>query len=462
LSESLLVVSPAWGSGHSAGKPGALQTLRAVGYKLAWVGGFAALCWTAEGVEILAGGDFSLLSFFESRNIAYKDSGQAGNALIFLQRHGINTVRLRLFTSSATQAQADPYNYINNLDYTLPLAARVKKAGLRLMLDFHYSDTWADPGHQRKPNAWTNLNFSRLVEQMRSYNSNCIAVLKSGGAMPDYVQVGNEITGGLLWPDGRVGGNYDNSTQWSQLGLVLNAAIQGIKDASGTVSPKIIIHIDRGGDWAGTQWFFDNLRRQQVPFDIIGESYYPFWHGQLASLAHCLTNAALRYQKPVVIAETAFPWTNSVWTTNIVGLAGNPEGQVRFIAELASIVNRLPAGLGAGIVWWGAEYQQTPGVNEAGFNTTSFFDAQGNLLSVADALAGMALGLRLSASSNGSALSLSWPMSGAGLSLTWATNLGPSANWLPVANASQTNKAGFNVSVPLFSPGHRFFQLHSY
>ena len=109
-----------------------------------------------------------------------------------------------MFTSSAAQAQADPYNYTNNLDYTLPLALRVKNAGLRWMLDFHYSDTWADPGHQAKPTAWTNLTSTQLNQQMRQYNSNCIAAFKAAGAMPDYVQVGNEITGGFLWPDGQV------------------------------------------------------------------------------------------------------------------------------------------------------------------------------------------------------------------------------------------------------------------
>lgn len=113
-------------------------------------------------------------------------------------------MRLRLFTSSPAQAQADLYNYTNNLDYTLPLALRVKNAGLQFMLDFHYSDTWADPGHQAKPAAWANLTFSQLVAQLRQYSSNCVATFKAAGVTPDYVQVGNEITSGLLWPDGQV------------------------------------------------------------------------------------------------------------------------------------------------------------------------------------------------------------------------------------------------------------------
>ena len=147
---------------------------------------------------------FSHLAYFESRGITYKDGGRVQDGIQILKNHGINCVRLRLFTSSAAQASADPYNYINNTDYTVPLAVRVKNAGLKFLLDFHYSDSWADPGKQTKPSAWTNLNFTQLVQQMRTYNSNTIAAFAAAGAMPDYVQIGNEITQGMLWPDGRI------------------------------------------------------------------------------------------------------------------------------------------------------------------------------------------------------------------------------------------------------------------
>ena len=231
----------------------------------------------SEGGEFLSGADFSHLAFFEDRGIIYKDAGQPQDACGILSRHGLNCVRLRLFTSSAAQAQADPYSYTNNLDYTLPLAVRAKNAGLQLLLNFHYSDTWADPGQQTKPAAWTDLTtFDALEQQMYDYNSNAIAAFKAARAMPEYVQVGNEIIGGMLWPDGRVGGSYDTSTQWSQLGRLIKAAIRGIKDAAGTNKPGIMIHIDRGGDWDGTRWFFDHLGQQQVEFDAIGQSYYPF------------------------------------------------------------------------------------------------------------------------------------------------------------------------------------------
>ena len=112
--------------------------------------------------NFIAGADMSLLAYFESNNIAYKSGGQTQDALAILKSRGVNCIRLRLFTSSAAQAQADPYNYINNLTYTVPLAVRVKNAGLKFLLDFHCSDTWADPSHQATPSAWTSLSFAQL------------------------------------------------------------------------------------------------------------------------------------------------------------------------------------------------------------------------------------------------------------------------------------------------------------
>lgn len=413
---------------------------------------------TASDV-FLSGADCSHLKFFEDRKIVYKEAGQTNDMLVILKNHGLNCVRLRLFTSSAAQARADAYNYTNNLAYTVPLAARVKNAGLQLLIDFHYSDTWADPSHQGLPLVWTNLPFAQLIQQMHDYNSNCIAAFNAANAMPDYVQVGNEITGGLLWPVGQVPGE-NAAAQWSQLGQLMKAAVQGIQDAAGTNMPKIIVHLDRGGDWNTTKWFFDNLNAQAVPFDIIGESFYPWWHGTLADLDNCLTNAAKRYNKPVIVAETAFPWTNSYWKTNIAGFSSTVTGQVAYAIALAKVVKNIPNGKGAGIFWWAAEYQRKNGVNEAGFNTTSFFDAGGNVLPVTDVFGEMVAPLILNSSVVGSNLSLHWPLSGAGMSLTTTTN--PFAgSWGKVTNPIQDTGAVFNVTVPLDATRQRFFRLKS-
>lgn len=413
---------------------------------------------TASADDFIAGADMSHLAYFESIGIVYRTNGVARDALTTLKNRGLNCVRLRLFTSSAAQAAADPYNYINNTNYTIPLAVRVKNAGLKLLLDFHFSDTWADPGDQLKPAAWTNLNFTQLKAQMRACTSNSIAAFKAAGAMPDYVQIGNEITGGLLWNDGRVGGSYETSTQWSQLAQLMTNAIQGVKDAAGTNQPKIIIHIDRGGDWGSTQWFFDNLTSRNVQFDIIGESYYPFSHGSLSNLNNCLTNAAKRYGKPVAVMETDFPWNNS---TNIFGIPASTNGQVQYVATLAQIVKGVPGGLGAGIVWWGTEYQPVSGANQAGFGNRSFFNGSGNVLPVAGAFGQLVAPIQLSAGLSNGNFKISWPLSGAGMSLTYTSNLTASAPWQTVTNMIQSTGTIFNVTLPLSTNQNRFYHLKS-
>jgi arabinogalactan endo-1,4-beta-galactosidase len=421
---------------------------------------FACLAARAQ-TNFLAAADVSDLAFFEARGVAYKDAGQAVDGLQLLKNRGFNCVRLRLWTSSAAKAAGDPYNYGNNLAYTVPLAVRAKAAGLLFSLDFHYSDTWADPGKQATPDAWTNLNLAQLTGQMRAYNSNVIAAFAAAGAMPDFVQVGNEITAGMLWPLGKL----TNSVSWANLGQLMKAAEQGIQDACvalGANMPKIIVHIDRGADWATTQWFFDNLNAQGVPYDIIGESYYPFFHGALTNVTTCLSNAAVRYGKPVMIAETAFPWTNSVtsWTNKLYGFAPTVDGQVSFIAAVAEVMKSVPNRLGAGIFYWGAEYQSVNGVNEAGFNTSALFDAQGNILPAADALAGTAAPLVIRPSLSGANLQMTWPISGAASRLEKSTNVGMAAPWSPVANTASVSGTEFMLSLPL-SNGPAFYRLHS-
>lgn len=414
------------------------------------------LVHAAVAADFVAGVDASLLRFFEDRGIVYREAGQTGDALVILRKRGVNCVRLRLFTSSPTKAQADPYNHINNLDYTVPLAVRVKQAGLQFLLDFHYSDTWADPGKQAKPAAWTNLTFAELEQRMTDYSSNGIAACRSAGAMPDWVQVGNEITSGLLWPDGRVGGAHENATQWSQLGRLVKAAVRGIRDAAGTQPPKIVIHIDRGADWTTTQWYFDNLLREQVEFDIIGQSYYPFWHGDLDALRNCLNLTASRYGKPVVVAETAFPWTNS---TDVVGFPATPAGQAAYVVELAKIVNGVPGGLGAGVFWWGTEYQRLPGVATAGFESRSFFGTGGDVLPAAAVFGRLTAPVVLKACLTNASLRIAWPLSGAGMALFTTTSLDLPAAWAPATDAPQMSGLNFETSVPLGSEPGRFFRL---
>jgi arabinogalactan endo-1,4-beta-galactosidase len=428
---------------------------------LAAVPGFAS---EAPQTGFIAGADFSHAAFFEARGKVYRSGGQARDPFAILRTNGLTCVRLRLFTSSAQQAASNPYNYINNLDYTLPLAVRVKQAGLRLQLDFHYSDTWADPGKQTKPAAWTNLSFTQLEQRIYEYSRDTITAFKQAGALPDDVQIGNEITPGLLWPDGRVGGSYDTAAQWSNLGRLLKSAIRGVREAASPAVPRIVIHIDRGGDWAATQGFFDKLNTQQVPCDIIGLSYYPFWHGTLDQLRTCLTNAAARYGKPVLIAETAFPWVATNWDGStaapIVGINPSAAGQVQFAETLAGIVKAVPNGRGLGIFWWGSEYQPLSGHNLAGFEGRSFFDYQGNALPVVGALGRQARLLIPPPRRDGaSLLRLSVPgPTGGVLDLERSTNL---ATWLTLATLTNSNGTA-NATVPLQETPAGFFRVRQY
>jgi arabinogalactan endo-1,4-beta-galactosidase len=425
-----------------------------------WIGLVAALFSTGNlgASEFIVGADFSHLAFFEDRGIVYREAGQPRDALVMLRRHGLNCVRLRLFTSRADQARTNAYNYTNNLDYTLPLAVRAKNAGLPWMLDFHYSDSWADPGKQTKPAAWQGLSFPELEQRMYEYNSNTIATFQAAGAMPQYVQVGNEIIGGLLWPEGRVGGSHNTPLQWTNFTRLLKAAIRGIKAGAGASPPKILIHIDRGGDWGGTQWFFDHLLLREVEFDIIALSYYPWWHGPLTAVRTCLNNAATRYGKPLLIAETAFPWSNSA---SIGGIPASAEGQVQFVIELARIVKGLSGGKGLGMVWWGAEYVGLPGYSLAGFDRRSFFDLEGNALPVLAAFGQLAAPIALEARFTPVGLTLKWPLSGAALSLETCADLTPPPDWAPVTNTVQNTGAVFSTTLPGRAHHTRYFRLQS-
>jgi hypothetical protein len=228
--------------------------------------------------------------------------------------------------------------------------------------------------------------------------------------------------------------------------------------------PKIIVHIDRGGDWATTQWFFENLNALGVPYDIIGESYYPFFQGSPTSLNICLSNAAVEFGKPIIVAETAFPYTNTcptAWKSQLFGFPPTTDGQVSFIAALAKIVKSVPNQLGAGVFYWGTEYQATSGVSEAGFNTASFFDTGGNVLPVADAVGGMAAPLWIRPFLNGSNLRLQWPFSGAALNLMTSSTLASSAAWSSVPNPTQSTGAVFTATLPVDFNQSCFYRLQS-
>lgn len=302
--------------------------------------------------------------------MVFKEDGQSKDVLAMLREHQYNWVRLRIFHDPS----ASPDKLPNDLNYTLALAKRAKAQGFHLLLDLHYSDSWADPDKQTTPVAWKNLKHKQLVEQVFSYTRDTIAAFAREGVMPDMVQVGNEITHGMLWPDGKLPDNWDNFAD------LLKAGIRGVNAGRGTQPmPRIMIHIERSGDYDAAVWFFDNLVAHHVPFDVIGLSYYPSWHGGIAKLRGNLHDLALRYQHPIILVETSYNWTPGDFIGKKSEFPESPAGQADFLRAVNAAVRSVPRGLGQGVFWW------EPAA-EGVLQGKGFFDSDGNVLPVLDTL----------------------------------------------------------------------------
>ena len=342
-----------------------------------------------HAVDFIHGTDVSCLPQVEAGGGVFRDDGDPTDCLTILKAHGVNTARLRLW-----HAPGDGHS---GLPEVLALAARAQAAGLDLLLDLHYSDTWADPGHQAKPAAWASLPLPALRDSVRAYTREVMIAFRSQGLSPAIVQLGNEITVGLLWDDGRVGGSFDTPAQWENLAGLLQAAASGVAEAFPTgPRPEVMIHIDRGGDNAGARWFLDHLMSRGVAFDLIGLSYYPWWHGSLADLEANLADLAPRYSKDIIVVETAYPWTLGWFDDmhNPVGLPeqllpgypATPRGQADFLNAVLALVRAAPGGHGRGVFWWEPEWIAAPGLGSSWENLT-LFDEQGQVLPALDAFA---------------------------------------------------------------------------
>lgn len=318
----------------------------------------------------LTGGDISLLTKMEELGQVYKANGRPQDLLAIFASHGANCMRLRLWV--------DPLGtdiFVNDLAYTIALGRRIKEAGFQLLLDFHYSDIWADPGVQSKPAAWDGLSFDGLVQQIETYSREVIAAMCAGGAMPDIVQIGNEIPDGMLWPDGKVAGNPQG---FANLAALLRAGTDGVMTAASAQKPQIMIHIDRGGDWNGTQGFFDEIEAHGIFYDMIGLSFYPFFHGPLSQLKETLDQTARRYRKPIIVVETGYPYAGE-WNQLDTMYPVTPEGQQHFLADLVALVRAVPDGLGRGVIYWAPEWVAIARLLSS-WDGRTLFDADGHAL----------------------------------------------------------------------------------
>ncbi|MEO7982578.1 MAG: beta-galactosidase GalA [Bacteroidota bacterium] len=242
----------------------------------------------------MMGADISFLPQVEERGIRFSDKGVEKDAIQILKDHGFNYVRLRIFNDPARDSGYSPKKGFCDLEHTKQMTKRVKAAGMKLLLDFHYSDYWADPGKQYKPAAWRNLSFEELKKAVYDYTKKVMEELKAQGTTPDMVQVGNEINHGLLWPDGNVS-NIDGTAQ------LINAGTAAVKAVDPTV--VMLLHVALGGQNHESVFFIDNMIARGVAFDVIGESYYPKWHGTLDDLRDNLNDLVRRYNKDVIVVE---------------------------------------------------------------------------------------------------------------------------------------------------------------
>lgn len=311
------------------------------------------------------GADLSFLKQAEDKGMIFKDGTNAAPGLQIFHNHGYNWVRLRIFVEPVTNQLP------NNLAYTIAMAQDAKKLGYQFLLDFHYANTWADPGKQPTPVTWEKMSHSERVSAVFAYTRDAIAAFRDAGVLPDMVQIGNEVTHGILWPDGKLPEHWDNFTHY------IYAGINGVDAGRGNGKrPKIMIHVDCGGDRKKTQWFFDKLNSYDIPYDVIGFSYYPWWHGTLTDLRENLAFAAHEYGKDVIVVETAYHWKpNRETADRPEPFPETPEGQRQFLDELTRTVMAVPDNRGRGVFWW------EPAVT-GGLGARGFFDETGDSLPV--------------------------------------------------------------------------------
>ncbi|MBE1487871.1 glycoside hydrolase family 53 protein [Plantactinospora soyae] len=297
-------------------------------------------------VSQIRGVDISTLLKSQDRGGVYRDAaGTQRDPLQLLGANGVNYARLKVWVNPA-----DGYN---NKARVLTMASRIKAQGMKLLVDFHYSDTWADPGKQYKPAAWNGYNFSQLRDAVYNHTYDVLNALKAQGTTADMVQVGNEINDGMLWPDGR-------SNNWANLAALLTAGSNAVKAVNS--STQVLLHLAEGGNNSQHRWWFDQATSRGVPFDVIGVSHYLYWHGSLSSLQANLNDLASRYGRPVLVAETAYGFTlnaddsePNIFNSSLQqagGYPATPQGQADALRAVFNVVRSVPNGRGLGIFYW--------------------------------------------------------------------------------------------------------------
>lgn len=281
-------------------------------------------------IQFAKGADISWLTEMEASGKKFYNAGGAEQDCIqILKNLGMNTIRLRVWVN--------PAGGWNNSSDVLAKAVRAKSLGLRIMIDFHYSDSWADPGQQNKPAAWAGQDLATLKTSLYNHTFDVLTLLKSNGITPEWVQVGNETNDGLLWPEGKA------STSMTNFAQLINAGYDAVKAVDPSI--KVIVHISNGYDNSLFRWFFDGLKNNGGKWDVIGMSLYPSSSNWSTLNTQCLANMndmVSRYNKEVMIVEVGMSWDQAAACNS-------------FLADLIAKVKSMPNNKGLGVLYWEPE-----------------------------------------------------------------------------------------------------------
>ncbi|ATU98192.1 glycoside hydrolase family 53 protein [Aeromonas salmonicida] len=353
--------------------------------------------------DFIKGADLSMLAEVEKHGGKFFDEhGNPQDAMAILKENGFNYIRLRLWVDPK-DADGKPYGGGNNdLATTIELAKRAKANGMKFLLDYHYSDFWTDPARQNKPKAWASMNIDQLTDAVYQHTKTTMDAFAKAGVLPDMVQVGNEINGGMLWPEGKSWGQ--NGGEFDRLAGLLNAGIKAVKEHGDQI--KIMLHLAEGTKNDTFIWWFDEITKRKVPFDIIGLSYYIYWNGPMNALQYNMDDISKRYDKDLIVVEAAYGYTTdncdnaeNNFTSKEADDAGYPatvQGQANYLHDLLQVVTKVPEGRGKGVFYWEPAWLPTPGATwatKAGMKynsddwkegnareNQSLFDCQGKVL----------------------------------------------------------------------------------
>ncbi len=348
------------------------------------------------------GADVSHLMQQEHYGAVYYDVDNVQkDALQILKNHGVNAIRIKIWNDPGNR-NFNPANLhtplgFNNAYWATRLAVRAREMGFRVMINFHYSDTWADPSKQFIPHEWLGLSVADTATALYDFTYETLQTMVDHGVTPEWVQIGNEIPGGMLWPLGR----NNTTTGWNNLALFIKSGYAATKAVDPSI--KVIIHYDNAGHFSQTQSYYDNMVARGVEWDVTALSYYPHWHGTFAQMNATMLNLASRYGKPVNIVEAAHPWTTQNFdeTGNVLSIpSGFPypqsvAGQIGYLNELVSRIKAVPNGLGEGLFYWEPTWTAVPGAGWAigegcGWENAALFNQNGVVLASMAALGNQA------------------------------------------------------------------------